>query len=676
MPDGYRVTLGDAKLDPGDAITDPLITFTTDSILGAGRWIWSGTFGGTTFTNESEPGVYHLGTDGFVYFVPDFGPVTTITSAGVETAPTYDEAIFGTSGDDALISGTADDDLIYGGADRDPTSTGADTIAAGDGDDSVFGGDGDDSISGEGGNDTLDGQDGADTIVGGVGEDTLAGGDGDDSLDGGGQSPVSSTNESLNWSSEGADESSVESGFVQSTGTMDVTFTYTDDGAGNEASIESTTTQYVETGEPFSTTSALQLGGQGNGATSTTELAFAGTPGQGMSDEVSDVSFRINDIDTGGWQDELVVTAFDADGNAVTVTLTAAGNDTVSGNTITAGPGNDSASDPDGSVLVEIAGPVQRIVVNYSNLGTAGQIIFFTDVHFTTIPETDGADSLLGGAGNDTLVLGDQDTAEGGDGDDLFVIDASALGGGAITVVGGEGDEINGDTLDLSGVLDPGSIILTNSDDDAGGLSGTATLIDGTVVNFSEIETIICFTEGTAIMTPSGERRVETLKAGDLVVTLDNGPQRIRWIGTKTVRASGSLAPIRFLKGTIGNHRDLLVSPQHRMIVGGYLSQLHFGEPEVLVAAKSLVDDFSATVDYGGMVTYVHMLFDRHEIVLANGAPSESFFPGNQGLDTLSDPSRDEIFRLFPELRTNLGAYGPASRVCIKPTEARALLYA
>jgi hypothetical protein len=323
--------------------------------------------------------------------------------------------------------------------------------------------------------------------------------------------------------------------------------------------------------------------------------------------------------------------------------------------------------------LIEIAGPVSSIVVNYSNLGSAGQIVFFTDVHFDTIPAADGADTLRGGAGDDQIILGDQDVAFGGSGDDTFTIDVDALDGGVITVTGGEAGETVGDTLDLTGVLDSGSIVYTNTDDAAGGLSGSATLIDGTIVNFSEIETIICFAAGTLIRTPHGERRIETLRAGDAVLTLDNGPQPIRWIGTKTVRASGALAPIRFRSGAIGNNRDLLVSPQHRMLCSGYRAQLHFGESEVLAPAKSLVNDFNVTVEYGGMVTYVHMLFDRHQIVVANGAPSESFFPGGTGLDSIEDAARSEVFELFPELRSNISSYGPASRICVKPHEARAM---
>lgn len=192
--------------------------------------------------------------------------------------------------------------------------------------------------------------------------------------------------------------------------------------------------------------------------------------------------------------------------------------------------------------------------------------------------------------------------------------------------------------------------------------------------DFDYRDNVICFTAGTAIQTPAGERRIEALRAGDLVLTLDHGPQPVRWIGKKTVRATGNLAPVRFAKGSVGNHRDLLVSPQHRMLCSGHLPQLHFGEYEVLAPAKSLVDNFGVTVDYGGMVTYVHMLFDRHEVVLANGAPSESFYPGDTGLSALTDAARDELFCLFPELRSNLGTYGPASRLCLRPRDARTLI--
>jgi hypothetical protein len=676
MPNGYRVDLGDGTLSLADGVSNPLISFTTATSIGAGQaTFYNATYNGTFFPAGVGSGTYILGTDGHVYFVPSFNPglLTSFSSAEVTAAPSFDAARYGTSGNDAALNGTGGDDYIYGGANRTATGTGNDTINAGDGDDRVFAGDGADSVFGGYGADTLFGQDGNDTLTGGTGADSLDGGAGNDVLFGGGQTPVAATNEVLNWVAQGT--GSVTGGFIQDTGAMQVRFLYADDGAGTAATVQNNVTQYTG-GGPFSSTSSLRLQGTGQGPTSTISFEFTGEAGSGMTDEVRNVQFRINDIDTGGWQDQLTVTAFDANGNAVAVTLTPAGNDTVSGNTITAGPGGDNSADANGSVLISIAGPVHRIVVSYSNLNTAGQLIDVTNVHFTTVPDVDGADTLSGGAGNDTITLASRDVGLGGDGDDLFLIDPAGLTGGTITVIGGEGAETAGDTLDLSGVLQKGSIVYTNTNDGAGGLSGTATLTDGTIVSFSEIETIICFTKGTAIQTPSGERRIETLKAGDLVLTLDNGPQPIRWIGRRTVRATGNLAPIRFARGAIGNHRDLLVSPQHRILCGGYMTQLHFGEPEVLAPAKSLVDDFGVTIAYGGMVTYVHMLFDRHEIVIANGSPSESFFPGHGGLGTLTEPSRDEIFRLFPELRSNLGAYGPASRVCVKAGEARALVEA
>ena len=193
------------------------------------------------------------------------------------------------------------------------------------------------------------------------------------------------------------------------------------------------------------------------------------------------------------------------------------------------------------------------------------------------------------------------------------------------------------------------------------------------ICSVHDSETIICFTAGTAIQTPAGERRIETLKAGDMVCTLDNGPRPIRWIGQDAVRATGALAPVRFARGTMGNHRDLLVSPQHRVLCAGQQPRLHFGAGEVLAPARSLVDGFGVTVAYGGIVTYVHMLFDAHEIVIANGAPSESFFPETSGLASLGNRAREEIFGVFPTLRSHAGALGPAIRRCLNQAEARAL---
>lgn len=182
-------------------------------------------------------------------------------------------------------------------------------------------------------------------------------------------------------------------------------------------------------------------------------------------------------------------------------------------------------------------------------------------------------------------------------------------------------------------------------------------LIDGMRSTNSLDDAIICFSAKTGVQTPQGDRLIETLRVGDHIVTRDHGPQAIRWIGRKTVPASGALAPISFAKGTMGNYRDLLVSPQHRM-----LFKQNAGSDEILIPAKRFVDNFHVSIQYGGMVTYVHMLFDRHEVIYANGAPSESFYPGAGGLETLTGKARHDIFTLLPKLRSDVAGYGPPIR--------------
>ena len=184
---------------------------------------------------------------------------------------------------------------------------------------------------------------------------------------------------------------------------------------------------------------------------------------------------------------------------------------------------------------------------------------------------------------------------------------------------------------------------------------------------------IVCFARGTLIDTPAGPVAIETLKAGDPVRTLDHGTQEIRWIGSTTVPATGKLAPVVITKGALGNSRELLVSPQHRMLVSGWKAELLFGEPQVLAAATHLVNGDTIYRREGGEVEYFHMMFDTHEIVFAEGAPCESFHPGEMGLNALNTATREEIFTLFPELRTNPASYGPTTRTALKGFEARVI---
>ncbi|MGB0798523.1 MAG: Hint domain-containing protein [Planktomarina sp.] len=182
-----------------------------------------------------------------------------------------------------------------------------------------------------------------------------------------------------------------------------------------------------------------------------------------------------------------------------------------------------------------------------------------------------------------------------------------------------------------------------------------------------------CFTNGTSIKTTSGEVFVEDLRVGDLVMTLDHGCQPIRWIGTRKVNAQGNFAPIRIKAGTLGAERDLIVSPQHRMLLQGWQASVLFGETEVLATAKSMINDNTIRYEDGGEVEYYHILFDGHEIVWANGALAESFHPGEQGMSTLEQEVREEIYELFPELQSSVDAYGPSARLSLTQAEVSLL---
>ena len=181
---------------------------------------------------------------------------------------------------------------------------------------------------------------------------------------------------------------------------------------------------------------------------------------------------------------------------------------------------------------------------------------------------------------------------------------------------------------------------------------------------------LLCFVSGTLIRTQTGEHPIEDLTSGDMVLTMDHGYQPIRWIWSSTRAATGDLAPILIRKGALGNDRDLRVSPQHRMLLQGWQAELLFGESEVLATAKSLINDHSIIRVEGGEVEYYHMLFDTHEIVWAEGAPSESFHPGEQGWNSFDQATRDEILELFPQLGDkNFESYGPSARLSLKHKE-------
>lgn len=160
-----------------------------------------------------------------------------------------------------------------------------------------------------------------------------------------------------------------------------------------------------------------------------------------------------------------------------------------------------------------------------------------------------------------------------------------------------------------------------------------------------------CFAAGTLIEAEGGPRPAETLKEGDLVLTADNGLQPIHWIGKRSVSGLDRLAPILIKAGALGNYRDLLVSPQHRMLVQNWRTQVYFGKSQVLVAAKHLVNGKTIRPAPRSSITYVHMAFDQHEIIFAEGCPSESLFLADESMAALGADALAELRDIFPDMR-------------------------
>jgi hypothetical protein len=195
---------------------------------------------------------------------------------------------------------------------------------------------------------------------------------------------------------------------------------------------------------------------------------------------------------------------------------------------------------------------------------------------------------------------------------------------------------------------------------------------------------VICFTPGTRIATPDGLKRIEELREGDEVQTKDNGAQEIQWIGSR--RMSGArlfamprLRPIRLRAGALGVERpddELVVSPEHRMLVAGPAAQALFNTDEVLVQARDLVNGRDVVVDSQlREVTYVHLLLPSHQVVWANGVETESFHPASTALSTLDDHDRARLLLGHPDFTSDPQSYGPAARRNLTTSEAAILLH-
>ena len=736
------------------------------------------------------------------------------------------DTILGGAGDDTLDGGTGDD-RIEGGADND-------SISGNDGNDTIIGGAGDDWLRGSVGNDEMWGGTGDDYIWSGFNDDTIRieNDFGNDTISAEGIDEVTgdvldlslvtddltidltNANPETGTFSDGVSTASFEeiehivlgsggdtivladfggndtvqafdmtdSGDGTTVDQLDVTgltsdwgttpvhagdVTVGDDGSGNAVLSfpggESITLVGVTPAQLATIDDLVSIGipdardfiVEGTSGDDVIDVAYTGDP-EGDRIDASDHSDGSNDDSVlAGAGDDSIVSGL--------------GDDTVFGqdgaDTILGGDGNDSLDGDD----VQASGGADSID------GGAGNDTLIGDSFDDTLSGGSGDDSIFAGADDDLIRAGtgtDQVWGEGGD-DTVIVED----GFGNDFLSGGETDEVNGDTLDLSNLTVDTTIDLTNvnaekvtvsdgvdtlsADEfenlilgggedtlllgDGGGsdvvsgfdmadrgdghtfdqldVSGvttdgttpvtawdvvvTDTNGDGTgdaILTFpggesitlegvlpSQVDTIPelfsigipCFTPGAMIVTAQGEMPVERLRPGDMVLTADNGFQPVRWVGSRRLSAEDladnpNLLPVVIRKGAFGNTRKMVVSPQH-----GFVMKTDTGER--LIRAKHAAELYGgkiARIDRDcESVTYIHILFDQHELVFAEGCRTEAFYPGPQALKSIDREAALELLTLFPDLAGMVfgqdgspqDSYGPPARPYLKGRDIRAM---
>lgn len=210
---------------------------------------------------------------------------------------------------------------------------------------------------------------------------------------------------------------------------------------------------------------------------------------------------------------------------------------------------------------------------------------------------------------------------------------------------------------------------------------GRNTIPDNSL-EYRTIEGAVCFARGTLITTPDGPVPIEDLIAGTMVETR-NGPQPIRWIGARhydadALAANDRLHPVRIRQGSLGLNlprRDLLVSRQHRMLVSSPIAERMYGTRDALVAAIRLTDMPGIDIDpIAAGVEYFHILFDDHQVILAEGAPSESLYTGPQALRTLEPEMQEEIATIFPQFAEDAPLPEPACVVPSRKSQKRLIM--
>ena len=601
---------------------------------GGDNWYWNGGadsilfYGGAgndnIYAGTGSDTIYGGGGDDTFTFKNGFGNDTVIGGSGYDTlnfsyvtsalTVTYtgDGAGTITDGTNTVTFSEAEHIVLTNQADSVDASadTAGTEISAAGGNDTVIGGTGNDTLWGGDGADLINAGDGTDVLMGGTGNDTIYGDAGDDAIWGG-------TGDDLLYGGTGDD--------------------YLEGGDGNNTLDGGDGADYLSVSD--SDTSNTVIGGEG------------GTD---------------NDV-LGFW------TPTSTAGVTVTFTGDEAGTFSFDG---TAGTGSFTQ-------IEQVWGTVYNDSIDAS-ASNADQIL----------GGGDGDDTISGGSGNDDI-LGESgdDLLSGGAGDDIFYY---AAGEGADTITDfntgntgtlSDGDNTNNDFIDLSSFYDTlwdlhadqaddgilnqsndgvdGTDYSDNSQFGAGSLTFTGATADNSFFT-TENTGVTCYLAGTRILTPTGEVNIEHLQAGDQVTTSDHGAQTIRWIGVSRVNATPAIAPVRIAKGALGAglpRRDLFVSPQHRMVARSRIVARMTGEKEALVAAKKLTALPGISVSGAtGPFCYYHLICDAHQIIFAEGAPSETLLPGPQARTMLSPAAWTELITIFPEL-----AHGTPCPTPIRP---------
>ncbi len=191
--------------------------------------------------------------------------------------------------------------------------------------------------------------------------------------------------------------------------------------------------------------------------------------------------------------------------------------------------------------------------------------------------------------------------------------------------------------------------------------------------------TVPCYATGTLIDTPGGPRAVEDLQVGDLVETLDHGPQPIRWTSSRDYpleEVDVDAKPVLIAAGALGKGlptQDLIVSPQHRMFVGSHGQLDGWFRTEGFAPAKTLTVVKGIRHMKGKQtITWIHFACDRHEVVMANGCLSETLLLGPMVVNGLTRLDRRALTAICGAAPTPDAALnGPAARECLKVGEVR-----